>query len=328
MSNPGQRGVLYAEYAHLIAHTPFLSVWSYRSRERDAGRPIVVRTAAGGQEFWLDRADPLLNTILPGTALSVVANLGDTWATGRTLVSTELVPALSVMGPVTRPRVLCLGPTVHAVGAVLPAAFAMDVLGCPPGDLVDRTVPLEALWPHQRIDELLEAVCRDDDASRAARLRDVLLASSTPRHRADVTATAARVMTVRGGDVSVAEMAAAYTLSRQQFARRFRAATGLPPKQFARICRFQRLVHTLLTTDVERWAIEVPACGFYDQAHMVNEFRAFAGAAPTRFFQPRGADVVDPIEGRLRGRPHEWWRRRDSAQAPTATRGRPHDGRH
>jgi len=226
MFNMGRPGVLYAEYSQLIPHTPFLSLWSYRSQEREAGRPAVVRTAAGNQEFWLDRADPLLNTILSGTALSVVVNLADAWAAGRTLVSTEVIPALCVMGPVTGSRVMCLGPTVHAVGAVLPAAFAMDVLSCPPGDLVDRAVPLDALWPRPRIDELLEATCRGDDASRAARLRDVLLAPATALRPVDVAARAARVITLRGGDVSVEELAAASALSRQQFTRRFRVRSA------------------------------------------------------------------------------------------------------
>lgn len=124
----------------------------------------------------------------------------------------------------------------------------------------------------------------------------------------DVTAAAARVMTMRAGRVSVGAMAARSGLSRQQFTRRFRAATGLPPRQFARISRFQRLVHTLLTTDVEQWAAVAPGSEFYDQAHMVNEFRALAGASPTRFFRPGGLVTGTPDDGRLRGRPHTWWR--------------------
>jgi hypothetical protein len=49
-------------------------------------------------------------------------------------------------------------------------------------------------------------------------------------------------------------MAGSHGLTRQQFARRFRAAAGLAPKLFARITRFQALVHALLSTDVSQWA--------------------------------------------------------------------------
>ena len=101
-------------------------------------------------------------------------------------------------------------------------------------------------------------------------------------------------------------MARSHGLSRQQFAARFSAAAGLPPKLFARITRFQALVHGLLSTDVSPVGVAAPAAGFYDQAHMINEFRAFAGSPPTVFFRPRAAastprifnSAAGPVSGR------------------------------
>ena len=119
--------------------------------------------------------------------------------------------------------------------------------------------------------------------------------------------TAPRLIKLRAGRVSIDDMARSHGLSRQQFAVRFSAAAGLPPKLFARITRFQALVHVLLSTDVSRWASVSPAAGFYDQAHMINEFRAFTGSPPTVFFQPHGGGV-DPANVQLRGRPSEWLR--------------------
>jgi hypothetical protein len=98
MSKSGPGGVLDTEYPALRAPRR-CSRWAYRSWWRDPGRPAVARTADGDQEYSLDRSDPLLNTILPRTAVSVVVNLRDAWATGRTLVSTELMPSVCVVGP-------------------------------------------------------------------------------------------------------------------------------------------------------------------------------------------------------------------------------------
>jgi transcriptional regulator GlxA family with amidase domain len=119
--------------------------------------------------------------------------------------------------------------------------------------------------------------------------------------------TAARLIQLHAGRVSIDDMARSHGLSRQQFAGRFCAGTGLPPKLFARTTRFQALVHALLSTDVSRWVSVPMDAGFYDQAHMINEFRAFAGSPPTVFFRPHGSDI-EPAKIRLRGRPSEWLR--------------------
>lgn len=304
MSERGPGGVLYTEYPGLRAHTPLLSLWAYRSWWREPGRPAVARAADGNQEYWLERSDPLLNTILPGTAVSVVVNLRDAWATGRSLVSTALMPPACVIGPVTRARVLCVGRDVHAVGVVLPAALCLRLLGCPAGEFVDRTVPLDRVWSPARVERLLAALQPGHDAQRLSTLRDTLVSGATSD--TDPMVGAARILTTRGGHVSIEAMAAAHQVSRQQFTRRFRAATGLPPQQFARISRFQRLVLTLLATDVDRWASEASRLGFYDQAHMINDFREFAGESPTRFFQPHGDTRTVVSAHRLSGRPHEW----------------------
>ena len=105
--------------------------------------------------------------------------------------------------------------------------------------------------------------------------------------------------------MSVDRLASIHDLSRQQFARKFHAATGLPPKLYARITRFQALVHALLSNDVADWAVVSSELGFYDQAHMINEFRAFTGRPPTIFFRPHH-DGAAADRAQVRGRPSEW----------------------
>jgi len=307
MSDPSLLGVLYTEHVRLKAGTPLASLWSYQTRHRE-GRPPVVTTTAGNQEYWLDRSDPLLNTILPGTAVSVIVNLGDRWSSGRSLIATELMPRLCVVGPFTQSRLLRVGRDVRAVGAVLPATFAHRAFGISAPELVDQIAPLDDLWPRSAVDRLAAELSRLDDSSGVMLLEDVLVARITRDGTDDAVGWAAsRLITRRAGRVSIDALAGTHGLSRQEFARRFRASAGLPPKQFARISRFQALIYSLLTTDVSRWAFEAPALGFYDQAHMINEFRAFTGSSPRTFFRPHD-ETIDAARVQISGRPHEWLR--------------------
>jgi AraC-like DNA-binding protein len=312
MSDASESGVLYTEHAGPTAATPLASLWSYESRERERGRRSVTPGPDGSREYWLERWDPLLNTMLPGTHVSLVINLADAWAAGRSLATSALLPRACVVGPFTAAHILRVGRTVRAVGAVLPPALTPDLFGVPASELVDRVVPLDELWPRDEVERLLAALAALDARRGAVALRgEVAARIGRARCRPGVGGrdavgrTAPRLIALHAGRVSVEVLARGHGLTRQQFARRFAAAAGVPPKLFARITRFQSLVHALLATDVSRWAALSPALGFYDQAHMINEFRAFAGAPPTVFFRPHGGDAP-PASVTLRGRPCEW----------------------
>ncbi len=86
---------------------------------------------------------------------------------------------------------------------------------------------------------------------------------------------------LRGADgrVRVADLADEVGWSRRHLGERFRTEFGLPPKQVARVLRFERAGRQLRRghTDLAALAVE---CGFYDQAHLTNEWRALAGCTP------------------------------------------------
>ena len=293
--------MLYTDHRALVAGTPLASLWSYES------------SAGGGaasdppHRYWLHRSDPLLNTILPGTFVSIVVNLGERWATGRSLPASSFLPRLSVIGPFTRPQFLRVGRHVLALGAVLPSTLAEEVFGVKAPELVSHIVPLEELWPRHDVEQLEREMTVLPAAHGLVALRDALTRRLASARADTLERSAARLLTARRGQLPIDRMAAHYGLSRQRFAGRFHDAAGLPPKLFGRIVRFQGLVHTLLSNDVAHWASLASDAGFYDQAHMINEFRHLAGSPPTTFFQPHD-DTIDRARIQVRGRPSEWLR--------------------
>ena len=74
-------------------------------------------------------------------------------------------------------------------------------------------------------------------------------------------------------------------LAERQWQRRFRQATGLSPKAFARVTRFQYLIARYEANDFHSWAELALDTGFQDQSHLVNDFRAFCGQSPEAYFQ-------------------------------------------
>ena len=309
MSDVSAAGVLYTEHLDLKAATPVASLWSFETCVRGADRRAVALNRDRNPEYWLERSDPLLNTILPGTGVSLVVNFGDSWAAGRSLVRSALLPRVCVIGSVTQARILRLSTRVQAIGAVISPSLAMNAFGVAPAELVDRIVPLEDLWTAPEVEELIDALSPLAVRRKVVGLRDALvLRLERPHDRDGLADTTSRLIVRHRGQISIDGIARRHGVSRQQMARRFSAAIGMTPKLFARVTRFQTLVHALLSSDVSHWVSVAPALGFYDQAHMINEFRGFAGAPPTVFFQPHG-DGIGVETRQPRGRPSEWPRR-------------------
>jgi hypothetical protein len=83
--------------------------------------------------------------------------------------------------------------------------------------------------------------------------------------------------------VAAVDGGAADGYSARQARRLYREIAGLSPVQVRRVLRFQRALQALLATGST--AAALAADDFSDQAHMIREFRQFAGMTPTQLLR-------------------------------------------
>lgn len=98
------------------------------------------------------------------------------------------------------------------------------------------------------------------------------------------------------GLISVNQLAESVFLSRKQHERVFKKMVGLTPKQFLKVIRFQ---YTLLMHQQypnETLTELAYRCGYYDQAHMINDFRDLSGITPSQYFGYCEAPYSDYFE--------------------------------
>jgi AraC-like DNA-binding protein len=70
----------------------------------------------------------------------------------------------------------------------------------------------------------------------------------------------------------------------------FREHIGLPPKTLGRIYRFNRAMKLISGGTPSRLADAALRSGYYDQSHLVRDFRAFAGCTPGEFLSRQWPD--------------------------------------
>jgi AraC-like DNA-binding protein len=173
---------------------------------------------------------------------------------------------------------------VSIIGVHFKPGGAFPFLGFAAGELADAHVDLAEIWKADA--ESLRAQLADVSApgERLRLLQRALirhLKRPLDHHPAVATALAAHRRSAAG--TRTRELARAADLSERRFIEVFRHEVGMTPKLFDRVLRFQRVL-SLMTTDPEpEWAMLAATCGYFDQSHLIRDFRQFTGIAPTDY---------------------------------------------
>ena len=84
--------------------------------------------------------------------------------------------------------------------------------------------------------------------------------------------------------ISIPVLAHNCNLSRRQFERRFKDASGFSPQDFLRLVRFNVAIKQSSAKNKSLTQIAMD-CGYYDQSHFIHEFSKFSGYSPKQFFK-------------------------------------------
>lgn len=182
------------------------------------------------------------------------------------------------------------------LGVAFSAHGSFPWLGQDLAGLADRIIALAdalgdgVLALRQRLLECNDVVQRFDLVERWLRAR---LQPQTTVHPA-VRWAVDRIV-ASAGQVSVAQLARQTGFTRKHLNLLFQRQIGFGPKALSRVHRFKAALTLLGRADAVPWAELAQHCGYYDQSHLVRDFRLFSGYAPGDFLRrgrPDGGSVV------------------------------------
>lgn len=209
-----------------------------------------------------------------------------------------------VSGTHSRYIVIDALPGSSMIGAHFKPGGAAAILGLPADELRDQVVELEGIWGRAGAELREQLLAARGPAAKFAILERALSARLM-RHRGDTTQErrvfwARDRLIDRGDALRISDVADQLGISHKHFIDEFRRHVGLTPKLFCRIRRFQDVLARVSGRAPVSWAEVACACGYYDQAHFVHDFRAFSGLTPTRYASSNGLEHVNfvPIDGR------------------------------
>lgn len=140
-----------------------------------------------------------------------------------------------------------------------------------------------------------EQIQEQKDVAEMTRLADDFLLKSLQRNSINYyyLNRAAEFIRKTDGMIRMDELIDNVFISHRQLEREFKDKIGITPKQYTRIARLNALNrHLLKITNKDLTALSYET-GFFDQAHLIKEFRQFAGLPPTRFLRQIESFIVN-----------------------------------
>lgn len=193
-------------------------------------------------------------------------------------------------------------PGSSMIGVHFKPGGAAGVLGCPADELRDRVVELDAIWG-TAAGELREQLLSARGALAKFAILERALCARLASKPADTMQQRrvfwARDRFIAGAEaVRISDVAGQLGITHKHFLDEFRRHVGLTPKLFCRIRRFQDVLARVTRETPVDWADLACACGYFDQAHFVHDFRAFSGLTPTRYESHDGIEHMNfvPVE--------------------------------
>jgi methylphosphotriester-DNA--protein-cysteine methyltransferase len=196
-------------------------------------------------------------------------------------------PSVRVAGASASPVVLQLGGRMESLSVALHPGAAAAVLGLPAGEIEGQALPLQALWGAQASPLIAQMAEAMGDAARVALLTTALerrLTKGTSIHQQRAHHVA-RLVSSTQGRMALLQAAAAVNVSERRLQQLFFEHVGLSFRAWARLSRLHACLRLIRQQAQPAWAEVAVDAGFYDQAHLANEFRALCGLSPTVFLQ-------------------------------------------
>ncbi len=176
----------------------------------------------------------------------------------------------------------------RVIGIQFTPGGALPFLRMPAWEVADQTCELDDIWPRQAAslrERLLSAASVPTmfQSLEQALFANLRLDTTAPREiRFAIHKLAAPHTGLRIQDV-----ADAVGMGKRQFLDQFRNHTGLTPKAFQQVRRFQTVLAALhrnsssaRTRFRDDWACLALECGYYDQPHFIHDFRRFSSMTP------------------------------------------------
>jgi AraC-like DNA-binding protein len=159
--------------------------------------------------------------------------------------------------------------------------------GIPSNEFFDQNIPLKYLVKDivEKLEfQLYEADTFEKKICLAENFLINRLQNSSKQYNINRIIKSVALINQTHGLIDIDSLSSFACLSRKQYERIFAEYIGSTPKQFLRTVRFQSTLHKKDKNKGIHLTELAYNCGYYDQSHMINDYKLLTGITPSQYF--------------------------------------------
>ncbi|CAN5617372.1 hypothetical protein BH23BAC1_BH23BAC1_04240 [soil metagenome] len=257
--------MLYKKFppaSELLPYVDCFFIW-----ERDSIEPLVVQSPPSGFN-------------------ALVFNYADPYWAYQSDINKEEVPMTFASGQFTGNYHLEIKGKIGIIGVVLKASALYNFFGLNMTSLVNKRLALQDFLG-EKAKEIHNKVKTGNTVEERINILENFLISylETVKSRLSIIDDTISFINQNNGMVTVEEILTKFKFSRRYLEKKFLEKVGISPKLYARIRRFGYLSNKVSNNKDINWQDIVFEHGYYDQSHLVKDYKTFNQMKPSAYHQ-------------------------------------------
>jgi len=210
------------------------------------------------------------------------------------------VPSALIMGSRLKNDIVNLGSKRHVVVVTFKDGALHRLIGVPFHEITNVDIDASLLWST----EIREIEMRLKEAKNNWEIKNItdnfFLSKLNRLKETSGFDSAIDLLVANNGNISIEQLAHQANISLRQFERKCNERLGLSPKLFARLTRFAGAYLRKEKNPKLSWLDITYTAGYFDQNHLIRDFKSFSGYTPTVIDAMRSTsiNVMTALEGK------------------------------
>ncbi len=240
--------------------------------------------------YWIEKSDRSNVKILPDGTTSIIFSIGSPIGISDANGDTKKLSDNLIVGTHKKYYVINAKIGTHIVGIKFKQGGAFNFFKLPMMQFSNKIVNLTDVLngeTEKLRGKLIGA--KDDEAIRKVLDYYFLIKVDMLEEAYNVVDFAINEVKADGKPTSIKDVCETANISNKHLISLFNQKVGLSPKLIQRINKFIKVIDLMQKQSCVNWPEIAYECQYYDQAHLINEFKSFSGLSPKKYFENENA---------------------------------------